>query len=175
MPRTVVYTSPSRRRSLAREMNLWLDRVLDPDYHRFTAGEVWRPAVNVYEDAEQYTVVADLAGVRVEQIELIVERGALVITGGREVPGLPSSSPRGSAGPAQPQTRYSGRSGPQQAGPAGAARPRPTRVHLMEIDHGRFRRAIELPGDVDVASIEASYRCGYLWIRLPKSFSKPGR
>ena len=46
--------------------------------------------------------------------------------------------------------------------------PRPTRVHLMEIDHGRFTRSIELPNDVDAEDITASYRGGYLFVRLPK-------
>lgn len=43
------------------------------------------------------------------------------------------------------------------------------RLHLMEIDHGRFHRAIELPEGVDVDAIEAFYRNGYLWIRIPKA------
>ena len=43
------------------------------------------------------------------------------------------------------------------------------RVCLMEIDHGRFRRVIELPDEVDVEAIEAFYRNGYLWVRLPKT------
>lgn len=160
MPGTAIDTSPHRGRSLAREMSQWLDRVLDPDYHRFAPGEVWHPAVNVYEDAEQYTVVADLAGVRVEGIELLVENGVLVLTGSREAPGLAAG---GSTVPLPAGGEASGRSGP-----------RPRRVHLMEIDHGRFRRAIELPGDVDVGGIEASYRCGYLWVRLPRTDRSKG-
>ena len=44
-----------------------------------------------------------------------------------------------------------------------------SRVHLMEIDHGQFRRAIQLPEDVDVDAIEALYRNGYLWVRIPKA------
>lgn len=42
------------------------------------------------------------------------------------------------------------------------------RMHLMEIDHGRFQRALKLPPDVDAAEITASYRLGFLTIRLPK-------
>jgi HSP20 family molecular chaperone IbpA len=41
-------------------------------------------------------------------------------------------------------------------------------MHLMEIDHGRFLRAIEVPPRADVDAIEASYRGGLLWIRIPK-------
>ena len=43
------------------------------------------------------------------------------------------------------------------------------RLHLMEIDHGRFQRAIELPENVNIDAIEAFYRNGYLWIRIPKT------
>lgn len=42
------------------------------------------------------------------------------------------------------------------------------RLHHMEIDHGRFSRSLELPGDVDTEGIEAYYKSGLLWIRLPK-------
>jgi HSP20 family molecular chaperone IbpA len=43
------------------------------------------------------------------------------------------------------------------------------RVCLMEIDHGRFHRVMDLPEDVDIDAIEAYYRNGYLWVRLPKT------
>ena len=43
------------------------------------------------------------------------------------------------------------------------------RLHLMEIDHGRFYRAVELPKGVDIDAIEAFYRNGYLWVRVPKT------
>jgi len=40
---------------------------------------------------------------------------------------------------------------------------------MMEIDHGKFRRTLELPDDIDVDGISAAYRNGYLRVRLPKS------
>lgn len=46
-----------------------------------------------------------------------------------------------------------------------------TRVHMMEIDHGRFCRQFELPKEVDAdatINLAALYRNGYLWISLPK-------
>jgi len=43
-----------------------------------------------------------------------------------------------------------------------------SKVHLMEIDQGRFLREVKLPEDVDVEAIEAAYRSGYLWVRIPK-------
>lgn len=50
--------------------------------------------------------------------------------------------------------------------------PRPqskSRVHLMEIDHGNFRRTINIPSVVEVDNIKARYVDGYLWVELPKS------
>ncbi len=52
---------------------------------------------------------------------------------------------------------------PQPEDPQG-----PLRLHVMEIDHGRFTRTVHLPQDVDVGEIDARYRCGLLWIRMPK-------
>ncbi len=46
--------------------------------------------------------------------------------------------------------------------------PPEVRLHLMEIDCGRFQRAVRLPEGVDVTRIEAFYRGGYLWVRIPK-------
>jgi len=43
------------------------------------------------------------------------------------------------------------------------------RLHLMEIDHGPFEREIQLPEEVDIDAIEAFYRNGFLWIRIPKT------
>ena len=52
---------------------------------------------------------------------------------------------------------------PQPAEPAGEVC-----LHLMEIDHDRFCRTLKLPADVAGAAIEASYRNGLLWVRIPK-------
>jgi HSP20 family protein len=41
-------------------------------------------------------------------------------------------------------------------------------LHLMEIDHGAFCRTLKLPSDVNAGGIEATYRNGLLWIRIPK-------
>ena len=49
--------------------------------------------------------------------------------------------------------------------------PRPqsrSKVHLMEIDHGNFRRTITIPSSVQMTNIKARYVDGYLWVELPK-------
>ena len=52
---------------------------------------------------------------------------------------------------------------PQPPQPGG-----PVNVHLMEIDHGNFCRTVKLPPDADASAIEATYRNGLLWVRIPK-------
>jgi HSP20 family protein len=118
-------------------MSHWLNQVIGHGYGRFCSGSGWTPAVNLYEQADQYCVVVDLAGMQVEQVDLRAEKDVLVLQGERAAP--------------QPPDACSA-----------------MRVHLMEIDHGRFCREIELPSDVDVQRISASYRNGYLWVRMPK-------
>jgi len=45
----------------------------------------------------------------------------------------------------------------------------PIKLHLMEIDHGRFCRVVELPKDVAIDAVDARYRGGFLWICMPKT------
>ena len=56
----------------------------------------------------------------------------------------------------------------QRATPALPEDRRAVRLLMMEIDHGNFSRSLKLPPDADEDSVSASYRCGYLWIRLHK-------
>ena len=126
--------------SLADQMGRWLDRVLGPDYNRFSASAGWKPSINLYEDVSAMYIAVDLAGVHADAIDLRVEGGLLVLAGER--PG-----PR-----------------PEQVGPA----PGPLRVHLMEIDHGPFHRTVKLPETIDADRIEAGYRNGFLWVCVPK-------
>ena len=118
-------------------MGKWVDHVLGPGYHKFCPGESWNPAINFYESRANYLVVADLAGIKAEGIDLRVEEGLLVLSGHRNAPGLTDADAD-------------------------------TRCHLMEIDHGQFSRRVELPLTADVDAISASYRNGFLWIRIPK-------
>jgi HSP20 family protein len=116
----------------------WVTKVVGHTYRTFHPSESWAPAINLYQNETEYVVVADLAGVRSETIDLYVADGMLVLSGQRNPPQVPDG--RG---------KY--------------------RVHLMEIDHGPFCRRVELPGDVNVDAIAASYRCGMLFVRIPRS------
>ena len=125
-------------RSTGRRMGRWVNKVLGVNYQQFCPTEAWDPAINLYEDAKQYYVIVDLAGVRAEQIDIRVdEKGMLLLAGKREAPEVPH--------------------------PAGSIR-----FHLMEIDHGQFCRTVDLPEDADIDKIDAAYKTGLLWIKVPK-------
>jgi HSP20 family protein len=55
----------------------------------------------------------------------------------------------------------------RRPGPAGA------RYQQMEIDYGRFQRALTLPDDVDAEQAEARYERGLLTITLPVARRAP--
>ncbi|MFP4053756.1 MAG: Hsp20/alpha crystallin family protein [Phycisphaerae bacterium] len=123
--------------SVMRGMGAWVDHVLGPSIRKFSGAEVWSPAVNLYEDECCYYVVADLAGVDPNQIDLHTEDHMLHMVGRREMPKV--------------------------ASPSGQVR-----VHLMEVDQGPFRRKVQLPGDANTQAISATYRSGFLSVRIPK-------
>ncbi len=52
--------------------------------------------------------------------------------------------------------------------PMPSGRDRAVAVHLLEIDHGAFGRAVEVPENVDEEAISARYEAGLLWVTLPK-------
>lgn len=47
--------------------------------------------------------------------------------------------------------------------------------HRQERGEGTFSRALELPGDVEVSRVEASYADGIVTVRLPKAESEKPR
>lgn len=112
--------------------------------------DTWTPNVNLYETANAYFVCADLAGVEKDKIDLEVLDQRLSLRGSRPVPATESPE-AGSAGESE-----------------GEPPARRVKLHLMEIDHGAFRREVELPPDADLQGISATYRNGLLWIEIPK-------
>ena len=79
--------------SLPNQMSRWVEQVLGKNYHKYCPGEAWAPVVNLYEDAVSYLLVVDLAGLRTEDIDLRVEKNILVLSGDRQTPALPKTSP----------------------------------------------------------------------------------
>jgi HSP20 family protein len=58
------------------------------------AARVWKPAVDVYEDADNVFVRAEIAGLKKEDIEVSLEDGALSISGERKSAGNPGKPHR---------------------------------------------------------------------------------
>ena len=40
------------------------------------------------------------------------------------------------------------------------------KILAMEIDHGRFCRIVDLPGQIDVSRVESKYEHGMLWVKM---------
>jgi HSP20 family protein len=105
---------------------------------RFRDEGTWQPPTDVYETRDAYYVCVELAGMEPEAVDV-------------------QSNDAG-------QVQISGCRG----NPRPAEVPAPLSVHVMEIEHGPFRREIDLPERVNVEAVEATYDKGYLWIKLPK-------
>jgi HSP20 family molecular chaperone IbpA len=109
------------------------------------SGVQWHPPVNVFQCASCFRICVELAGVGSDQIEVEVELGRIWIRGYREAPE-----------PLQ-----------QQEFPFSTTR-KPVRVVTMEIDHGRFERAVEIPSGYDLGRITTEWENGLLWLFLPR-------
>lgn len=110
-------------------------------YHPVHADDLWAPSVDIHEDDVNYYFVADLAGISAEEVEIGIDAPRGVLTLRGDRPSPAVENPQGG-----------------------------TRMLAMEINHGRFCKAIQLPpGGVDVEACSAKYRDdGLLWITLPK-------
>jgi HSP20 family protein len=64
-----------------------LSRMFSDDRHAFRAGESvgWTPACDIYEDGEEVTVRAELAGVDPKDVEIRFENGVLTLKGDRKL------------------------------------------------------------------------------------------
>jgi len=126
--------------NLVRQMSCQLERELNRPRFGFSPTDAFRPAVNLYETADEFVVCVDLAGMDMKDMEVSLEKGGggvVVIRGRRQSPVPPDGT---------------------QA----------VAVHLMEIDHGNFCRTVEVPSTVEQGRIVANYHLGMLWVRLPK-------
>jgi HSP20 family protein len=99
---------------------------------------LWRPAVNVYAYENRVEVCMDLAGVEKKDIRVDVEPRRLTVSGHRL---LPENSCVG---------------------------PGCGRILVMEIQDGRFERALDFSFDIEMERVEARQENGWLWIVLPK-------
>ncbi len=140
---------PIDKFGVGREFDEWsqklqsiMDEMLKRSFVHFRDSGEWQPAMNVYETRDAVHICVELAGVEHERISVECAEGRLLRLSGR-----------------RDQPRPDGECGPLS-------------LYLMEINEGAFRREIELPEQVEMDAIDATYSRGYLWIRLPRA-SKP--
>ena len=118
--------------SVSLQFSKWASHVGGPPGFRpIRSDETWAPSVDVYEDDVNYYFVVALAGMRAKDVDMSIDPDKNVfIVSGN----CPSPVPEDPVGP--------------------------VRVHVMEIDHGRFCRTIALPPNADAEQVSASYRHG---------------
>jgi len=73
--------------SMAKQMSKWVDQVLGPGLRPYVPDSGWVPAINVCEGADHYCVVADLAGMEAENIDVRTAGRMLTLSGCRDVAG----------------------------------------------------------------------------------------
>jgi HSP20 family protein len=79
-PQSELSPAFDRLSSLREEM----DRLFEASFRTSGSLSGWSPALDVYQDKDQFTVVAELPGFRKEEIEISLHQGALTISGERK-------------------------------------------------------------------------------------------
>ncbi len=131
---------------LSHQLSLLMDELANQNFFRLVSSDAWEPEVNIYEAPGRFLICAELAGMRSDEIDVSIERGAITISGHRPQPVVPKSDD------ADGEESLS--------------------IQIMEINAGRFERRIAIAGDVDVKNITATYRNGFLWLIAPKMGTK---
>lgn len=98
----------------------------------------WQPAMNVYAQRGSVDLCFDLAGVREDEVEIVIECRRVTVRGSRPIPRRESSAPAGAA----------------------------SQILLMEIENGSFVRVVDLPRLIDPCSSVARQDSGFLWLHL---------
>lgn len=117
--------------------------------------------MDVSESEQAYTVLAELPGVKKEQLEVRIE-GKHVYIQGQVVPTLAEAA---TSVPNAGSTN-AGSANPANANPANATAPE--RQLLNERFYGKLERRIQLPLEIDEAQAQAKFADGILQLQLPK-------
>ncbi len=65
-------------------MRAEMDRVYNSTFGSSFRSPAWNPAVDVYQDKDQFVVVAELPGLKKEEIEILLHDATLTISGERK-------------------------------------------------------------------------------------------
>ena len=102
------------------------------------------PPVNLHESEEGYVLTAELPGVAPENITVSIEGSTVTLAGERRIEYPVNQGTEGT---------------PCES----------TAIHRRERQSGRFRRAFELPAELDLEHAKATHKHGVLTLTLPKS------
>ncbi len=114
---------------------------------------LWQPPVDIYESGEEVTVYCEVAGVKKESLELLVEEHQVHIRGRRL---LPTPQATAVSGGAASQALWMDEERPIIC------------IHQLEIELGPFARTVALPALIDVDRVTSSYLDGILVVSLRK-------
>ena len=95
---------------------------------------LWHPPTDVLETPSEILVLCELAGIKRDEIAIILDKNYLIIKGERNETLIPTEAI----------------------------------YHNLEIFYGPFERVLRLPNDVNVTAVKASYKDGFLLVRLVK-------
>ncbi len=141
------------QRDLQREMNRLLENFF-PTAPRRAADEgfesaVWRPMVDIHEDATSYVIDAELPGLSREDVKISFQDGTLALSGERSYQHEKKETPEN-----------------------GGAREKS--CHRMERFYGKFHRTFNFSSPVDADGISARFDNGVLTVTVPKAeIAKP--
>jgi HSP20 family protein len=150
--------------NLQREMDRLVDRFFPPTRNvdeDAARSAVWRPTVDIHEDEHNYTIDAELPGLRKEDVKISFQDGVLSVSGERRyeyeekapAEGEGNGNGNGNGNGDQPKvTVKSGRS-----------------CHRMERYYGRFHRSFSFPTAVNPDNINARFEDGILRVVVPKA------
>lgn len=105
------------------------------------------PLVNLHESEDGYVLTAELPGVSPDNITVSLEGSTVTLSGERKIEYPVGNSPAGKG----------------------------TATHRRERQSGSFRRAFELPAEIDLEHARASHKNGVLTLTLPKAASAKPR
>jgi HSP20 family protein len=83
-PQSDVSAALDRITSMRAEMDRMYDSTFGPSFRSPASLSGWNPAVNVYQDKDQFIVVAELPGLKKEEIEISLHGDTLALSGERK-------------------------------------------------------------------------------------------
>lgn len=137
--------------SLSREFQREVNRALRARDAAYRGSRGVYPPVNLRESDEGFVLTAELPGVAPDDIDVQIEGATITLSGERRADFTVGA---GAAGPEENATNNSEKT---------------ISVHRRERQIGSFRRAFELPAEVDLDKARATHKNGVLTLDLPKS------